>query len=615
MAESSDVDTEKEPQDTGLRVLSDSELQEILDKHKLWVESEENEGERADLRNVDLSKNRQIVYGVDANSGLPIVRADFSGINLEKAILEDTNLERAILDDANLTEARLNRTCFNDARFINTQLRDAQLVAAHLTGAALASAGLEGANLSAARLDYAGFGETKLYGANLKRAVLTGSTGLLESQLAGTDLRKAKLPEGIGDFQASTNVTEMAKHARNVFVTLMIACAISWLTILQTRDAALLTNSSIAPLPVIQAKVPVVSFFLLAPVLLLVLYYYFHMYLRDYWIGLGSLPAFFPDGLPLNQRAYPWILSTLVLSYVPLLKKQQPAHSVQFVRFSVFAAWWVVPLTVVWFWLRYLPLRTWGVTTVQIVIVALTGAFAIFSYFRAVQALQPKGWPPEAAVPHDVAAYVRRHLAHGRPTQLFVLVCIACFGVSYGAMNLATDYRHDLALSWLFLTLDEAQLSVKGAEYSDWSKRETAGRPPVRGAALERRDLRAASARGAFLVNAELYGCDLSYANLIATDLSGAKLMCANLYGADLLRANLKGVWLQWANLRRADLRRADLKEALLQGADLKGAWLQGADLNNARWLTQEQLDKACGDEHTKLPDGLTIKPCPKNKE
>jgi len=27
--------------------------------------------------------------------------------------------------------------------------------------------------------------------------------------------------------------------------------------------------------------------------------------------------------------------------------------------------------------------------------------------------------------------------------------------------------------------------------------------------------------------------------------------------------------------------------------------------------LTQEQLDEACGDEKTKLPPGLSIKPCP----
>jgi hypothetical protein len=32
--------------------------------------------------------------------------------------------------------------------------------------------------------------------------------------------------------------------------------------------------------------------------------------------------------------------------------------------------------------------------------------------------------------------------------------------------------------------------------------------------------------------------------------------------------------------------------------------------LSTASGLTQDQLDDACGDEATKLPSGLTIRPC-----
>ena len=41
---------------------------------------------------------------------------------------------------------------------------------------------------------------------------------------------------------------------------------------------------------------------------------------------------------------------------------------------------------------------------------------------------------------------------------------------------------------------------------------------------------------------------------------------------------------------------------------------LSYADLTDAKNLTQTQLDKACGDAHTKLPEGLTLKPCPANR-
>lgn len=44
---------------------------------------------------------------------------------------------------------------------------------------------------------------------------------------------------------------------------------------------------------------------------------------------------------------------------------------------------------------------------------------------------------------------------------------------------------------------------------------------------------------------------------------------------------------------------------AMLNDADLRDA-----DLTDAINLVQEQLDEACGDEKTKLPEGLTIPPC-----
>jgi Pentapeptide repeats (8 copies) len=75
-------------------------------------------------------------------------------------------------------------------------------------------------------------------------------------------------------------------------------------------------------------------------------------------------------------------------------------------------------------------------------------------------------------------------------------------------------------------------------------------------------------------------------------------------------KAGPGGVNLGGANLNGADLSGANLGGADLLGANLLGARLDGADLRGADGLTQNQLDKACG-EDTKLPSGLTIKPCP----
>jgi uncharacterized protein YjbI with pentapeptide repeats len=152
-------------------------------------------------------------------------------------------------------------------------------------------------------------------------------------------------------------------------------------------------------------------------------------------------------------------------------------------------------------------------------------------------------------------------------------------------------------------------------------------------------------APGAYLWKVQLPSADLRRANLelaelYGADLTGANLYCALLNSARLSDAKLSGTDLSYADLSLADLRGANLSGAILRNAyltgtvlgctdrrctDLSGADLTGAELKSQRsytddglWpvdlsqtnVSQEQLDAACGDEHTKLPDGLTIRPC-----
>ncbi len=127
----------------------------------------------------------------------------------------------------------------------------------------------------------------------------------------------------------------------------------------------------------------------------------------------------------------------------------------------------------------------------------------------------------------------------------------------------------------------------------------------LRRANLRRADLARCEVQWANLREADLEGANLAGADLFQSSLAGARLRGARLGGAGLMSADLLG-----ADLAGADLKGADLKGARLGGADLRGADLRGADLTGAVGLTQDQLDQACGDGNTKLPPGLTIKPC-----
>ncbi len=108
--------------------------------------------------------------------------------------------------------------------------------------------------------------------------------------------------------------------------------------------------------------------------------------------------------------------------------------------------------------------------------------------------------------------------------------------------------------------------------------------------------------------------------NLMEVDFSNATLYNANLSGAILFKINVSGATLYHANLSKATLHDVDLSNRRLFKVDLSGATLLNVNLSEANLqdtnlesailstvknLTQEQVDKAKGNEKTKLPDGL----------
>ncbi len=110
----------------------------------------------------------------------------------------------------------------------------------------------------------------------------------------------------------------------------------------------------------------------------------------------------------------------------------------------------------------------------------------------------------------------------------------------------------------------------------------------LQGASLDKAYLQGASFDGAKLQGAsikgvELQGVSLDYANLRGAELFGAKLQGASFNGANLQGASFNDAKLQGASFNGAKLQGASFNDAKLQGASLNSAYLQGASLNNAK--------------------------------
>ncbi len=319
-----------------------------------------------------------------------------------------SSLRNAVFSNADLRGASLNDADLREASFWDADMRGAYLKNAKLAGASLNGADLRGAMMNGATLD----GEEKtakeieeelkeirsiddqalsidiaerrpaasLDGANLRDAILSDArlsevTGLRPEALAGADLSGAKLPEDIAKFEPLATIAEVSKAASAAHLTMIGACFYSMVTIATTEPGALSGASALTKLPVLGTDIPIATFFIAAPVVLLAVYVYLHMYLIRLWELLGTLPARFPDGRALDEKAHPWLLISLVRLYVPVLQKQRmPMWWLQ-VAISITTGWLLVPGTILLFLVPFVRIGNW--LHAVVVVVLLVSALAV----------------------------------------------------------------------------------------------------------------------------------------------------------------------------------------------------------------------------------------------
>ena len=137
-----------------MKKISKEELKEILELHALWLDTNGEEGIRANLSNANLRYTN-------------LSNADLRYANLSKADLRDADLSKADLRDADLRYANLRYTNLSNANLRYTNLSNADLRYANLRYTNLSNADLFNANLRDADLSNA-----DLFNANLRDADL-----------------------------------------------------------------------------------------------------------------------------------------------------------------------------------------------------------------------------------------------------------------------------------------------------------------------------------------------------------------------------------------------------------------------------------------------------------
>src|SRR2546425_11548250 len=519
------------------------DLAEILDQHKIWVESGGEYGIKADLCGVHLAK------------------ADLTGVNLQGAHLHRTNLVGADLSMANLRGASLVRSNLQNANLLGTELR----------------------------------------GANLMGANLYGSEGLWFGRLGGTNLFDAVLPESISAVDSSKAIGDATKIARwFYFLTVgmsLLCCAL----IAFTTDVRLLLNTSAVPSARLGNVLPMTGLYLGGPLVLLALSLRFHFLLLRSWGSMAALPAVFPDGQTLEKDG-PWYLMGLVRRHFRWQGESRSAMIAFETVLSTVLAYWIVPATLFLYWLRYLPRQDFRGTLLHVFLMTLSVATATSLPFVVSRVLRPGDirLPKSKNILRMILGATRAALTTACILFLFSLGVNRGlpFDRSTAAEESPADVRRWAAMVFQsvgyrpYADLTEATLSTPPPAGQVWTD-ETVEK--ISGARLNQMNLRFARGYKAFLINAKLWRANLEGAYLSEADLRGANLREALLRSAILDRAQVAHAVLvsanaTGANFAAADMRFVDLsygtfENAVLSNAKISGASLYAVNLRNAQLL------------------------------
>jgi uncharacterized protein YjbI with pentapeptide repeats len=407
---------------TKKRVEPRARVHEIREQHQIWLDTKGVSGELADFSkgqfaSVDLRKAElPKALFVDTNlSSANFVAANVAGANFSRSILQKANLREAkgshanlnranlsaadltgadfssaILESANLREvkgcgANLQRADLTNANLSGACFAGADFKNANLQGATLINTDLRRANLTSANLTKADLKNARLTDANLESATVTGAKGMTAAQFGGANLSGVDLPTAIVNSRELRNAKLLSRLAQIVFFFQTALCVYAALLLLETTDVLLLTGQSIS---YAGFGVAPQRLFLTTSVVISILYLSLQFMLRKFWKKDAELPAIYPEGGTLDEKISNWFTETMKdLHRGADKKKDRPWRRFLF----GFLAWWLVPVILQLFWLRFLPLRELRVTSFQIVLVMVAVVSGMLSYGRANETFRHLG--------------------------------------------------------------------------------------------------------------------------------------------------------------------------------------------------------------------------------
>jgi len=346
------------------------------------------------------------------------------------------------------------------------------------------------------------------------------------------------------------NIAEASKNARKIYLLYITFLAYCALSVAGTSDRQIILNESIR-LPLMNADVSAIGFFLVAPLMAILLFVYLQLYLsRIHGLITDLRTSYAPIE---KRRLYPWLLN--------IAEDPEPGFIGKLQRgIAQCSLWWLLPAVLMLFAFWFVKTH-WPVLSRVVGVLPILGTLVVLYFWSHYEASQYKSRSRII----QVLGFLfkgKAKVALASIVLAFEIVLLCCL-IPWAARG----GKYPSLKPWICVDLSYQVFTTKPEE----------GHPNIYWAKLREAHLEGADFTSTVLTGAELRGANLQGANLSGAKLQGAYLAFANLQGANLMFAKFQGANLWSANLQGAYLKGANLQEAFLMDADLRGIHLEKA--------------------------------------
>lgn len=391
---------------------------------------------------------------------------------------------------------------------------------------------------------------------------------------------------------------DSSEKNRNFFIAWVLFALFVLVVTASTTDLQLLLPDSGVSLPALGVQLPLFSFFLATPLLVLAVHFNLLQNLETHAFKLHRWRLAWGSNPPREE------LPAFIFDLAAL---ERGSAFESLVRFgSGFLCYWLGPYVLAVILIRFSDYQNPWFTSWHFVVLATDVAITVHAIrhlprFHSLTARQNLFFQTSRAL---------LILTILGPVVLTVLLVWGLTANWQAAHAFMQDYRYGsanlrFAIELLLPRITvpsstqltplpanlELRAKMSGKEPADWWL--AAGQ----GVSLSNRNLLYASLTGINLDKADLTGARLDFGALDRAQLEGANLRHASLLNVDFDNANLRSANFQFANLSRASLVEADLMKARFDSANLTLAQLKSATATGAYFreatLTEANLVEA----------------------